>query len=86
MFMMMVVDDAKDIGAEKETDPLDDMEGKDCGQGFKNYIVKGTIDDVVEQTFSSLVALKHKLCQELLKEALETMLGACFAQKVIGSS
>ena len=71
--MMMVVDDSKDIGAERETNPLDDMEGKDCGQGFKNYIVKGTIDDVVEQTFSVLVEWKHKLCQDLLGEALEAV-------------
>ena len=32
------------------------------------------IDYVVEQTFSSLVASKHKLCQELPEEALETVL------------
>ena len=32
------------------------------------------INDVVEQTFSSLVELKHKLCQELLEEAHETVL------------
>ena len=32
------------------------------------------INDVVEQTFSSLVELKHKLYQELLEEAHETVL------------
>ena len=72
--MMMVVDDAKDGGAEKDSDLLDDSEGKDCGQDFKSYVVNEIIDYVVEQTFSSLVALKHKLCQELLEEALETVL------------
>jgi len=70
--MMMVVDDAKDEGAEKETDPLDDSEVKESCQDFKSYVVKGIIDDVVEQSFSSLVDLKQKLCQELLVEALET--------------
>ena len=29
---------------------------------------------IVEQTFSSLVELKHKLCWELLEEAYETVL------------
>ena len=70
--MMMVVDEAKDEGAEKETDPLDDSEVKESCQDFKSYVVKGIIDDVVEQSFSSLVDLKQKLCQELLVEALET--------------
>ena len=74
MFMMMtVVDDAKDVGAEKEIDPLDDSEGKESGQDFKSYVVKGIIGDVVGQTFSFLVELKHKLCQELLEEALEAV-------------
>ena len=70
--MMMVVDDAKDEGAEKETDPLDDSEVKESCQDYKSYVVKGIIDDLVEQTISSQVDLKHKLCQELLIEALET--------------
>merc|ERR1719430_2999196 len=70
--MMMVVDDAKDGGAEKETDPLDDSEVKESCQDYKSYVVKGIIDDLVEQTISSQVDLKHKLCQELLIEALET--------------
>jgi len=70
--MMMVVDEAKDEGAEKETDPLDDSEVKESCQDFKSYVVKGIIDDVVEQSFSSLVDLKQNLCQELLVEALET--------------
>ena len=35
--------------------------------------MKGIIDDVVAQTFSFLVELKHKLCQELLEEALEAV-------------
>ena len=70
--MMMVVDDAKDEGAEKETDPLDDSGVKESCQDFKSYVVKGIIDDLVEQTISSQVDLKHKLCQELLVEALET--------------
>ena len=75
MFMlMMVVDDAKDGGAEKEIDPLDDSEGKESGQDFKSYVVNEIIDDVVEETFFSIVELKHKLCQELLEEALETVL------------
>ena len=60
--MMMVVDDAKDGGAEKEIDPLDDSEDKESGQDFKSYVVKGIIDNVVEQTFSFLVELKHNLC------------------------
>ena len=71
--LMMVVDDAKDGGAEKEIDPLDDSEGKESGQDFKSYAVKGIIDDVVGQTFSLLVELKHKLCQELLEETLEAV-------------
>ena len=32
----MVVDDAKDGEADKESDPLDDLEGKDCGQDFES--------------------------------------------------
>ena len=72
--LMMVVDDAKDGGAEKEIDPLDDSEGKESGQDFKSYAVKGIIDDVVVQTFSFQVELKHKLCQELLEEAHKTVL------------
>ena len=72
--MMMVVDDVTDRGAEKENDPLDVSEGKDCDQDFESYVVNEIIDYVVEQTFSSLVALKHKLCQELLEEANETAL------------
>ena len=32
------------------------------------------LNDVVEKTFSSLVELKHKLCQELLEEAHKTVL------------
>ena len=71
--MMMVVDDAKDGGAEKGIDPLDDSEGKESGRDFKSYVVKGIIDDVVGQTFSFLVELKHKLCQDLLGEALEAV-------------
>ena len=40
------------------------------------------INDVVEQTFSSLVELKHKLCQELLEEALEAVfMGHSLPQK-----
>ena len=70
--MMMVVDDAKDEGAEKETDPLDDSEVKESCQDYKSYVVKGIIDDLVEQTISSQVDMKHKLCLELLVEALET--------------
>ena len=70
--MMMVVDDAKDGGAEKETDPLDDSEVKESCQDFGSVVVKRIIDDVVEQTFSSLLDLKQNLCQELLEEALET--------------
>ena len=70
--MMMVVDDAEDGGAEKETDPLDDSEVEESGQDFKSYVVKGIIDDLVEQTISSQAELKHNLCQELLVEALET--------------
>ena len=58
---MMVVGDAKDGGAE-EIDPLDDSEGKESGRDFKSYVVKGIIDNVVEQTFSFLVELKHNLC------------------------
>ena len=49
--MMMVVDDAKDGGAEKNSDLLDDSEGKDCGQDFKSCVVNEIIDDVVEQMF-----------------------------------
>ena len=79
--MMMVVDDAKDGGAEKETDPLDDSEVKESCQDFKSYVVKGIIDDVVEQSFSSLVDLKQKLCQELLVEALETAVMGHFSPK-----
>ena len=71
--LMMVVDDAKDGGAEKEIDPLDDSEGKESGQDFMSYVVKGIIDGVVEETFSFLVELKHKLCQELLEETLEAV-------------
>ena len=71
--MMMVVDDVKDGGAEKETDPLDDSEVKESCQDYMSYVVKGIIDDVVEQSISSQVELKHKLCQELLEEALETV-------------
>merc|ERR1711962_1511634 len=55
--MMMVVDDAEDGGAEKETDPLDDSEVKESCQDSKS-VVKGIIDDVVEQTISSQVELK----------------------------
>ena len=73
IMMMMVVDDAKDGGAEKEIDPLDDSEGKESGRDFKSYVVKGIIDDVVGQKFSFLVELKHKLCQDLLGEALEAV-------------
>ena len=69
--MMMVVEDAKDAGAEKGIDPLDDSEGIESGQDFKSYVVKGIIDDVVEKTCSFLVELKHNLCQDLLGEALE---------------
>ena len=46
----------------KEIDSLDDSEGKESGQDFKSYVVKGIIDNVVEQTFSFLVELKHNLC------------------------
>ena len=60
-------------GAEKEIDPLDDSEGKESGQDSKSYVVKGIIDDVVEQTFSFLVEGKHKLCQDLVGEALEAV-------------
>ena len=74
ILMLVVVDDAKDGGAEKEIDPLDDSEGKESGQDFKSYVVNDILNDVVEKTFSSLVELKHKLCQELLEEALETVL------------
>ena len=35
--------------------------------------MKGIIDDVVEKTCSFLVELKHKLCQDLLGEALEAV-------------
>ena len=79
--MMMVVDDAKDGGAEKETDPLDDSEVKENCQDFKNYVVKGILDDVVEETFSSLLDLKQNLCQELLEEALETAVMGHFLPK-----
>ena len=79
--MMMVVDEAKDEGAEKETDPLDDSEVKESCQDFKSYVVKGIIDDVVEQSFSSLVDLKQNLCQELLVEALETAVMGHFSPK-----
>ena len=79
--MMMVVDEAKDEGAEKETDPLDDSEVKENCQDFKSVVVKGIIDDVVEQTFSSLVDLKENLCQELLVEALETAVMGHFSPK-----
>lgn len=72
--VVVVDDDAKDGGADKEADHLDDKEGKDCGQNFKSYVVNDIINDVVEQTFSSLVELKHKLCQELLEEAHETVI------------
>ena len=51
ILMVMVVDDVKDGGADKEADPLDESEGKDCGQDFKSYVVNVIIDDVVEQTF-----------------------------------
>ena len=73
ILMLVVVDDAKDGGAEKEIDPLDDSEGKESGQDSKSYVVKGIIDDVVGQTFSFLVELKHKLCQVQLEEALEAV-------------
>ena len=44
--------------------------------------MKGIIDDVVGQTFSFLVELKHKLCQELLEEALEAVfMGHSLPQK-----
>ena len=79
--MMMVVDDAKDGGAEKETDPLDDSEVKESCQDFKSYVVKGILDDVMEQTFSSLLDLKQNLCQELLEEALETAVMGHFSPK-----
>ena len=51
ILMVVVLDDAKDGGADKEADPLDESEGKDCGQDFKSYVVNEIIDDVVEQTF-----------------------------------
>ena len=63
ILVVVVLDDAKDGGADKEADPLDESEGKDSGQDFKSYVVvNDIINDVVEQTFSSLVELKHKLC------------------------